>query len=322
MTLVFTGVTLHNYPVSMVILHCFDFNTISDNVHQTGYWLTVPTELITNDKVFPLSIYDRINQECVYLNDEGIADMSIIVGLIGKDGIVLATDSRTTWQIGGMTYHNDNAKKMRQIKDNIGLMSYGYNSGYQHFLADYYEAVYVRDTNSNIETLKSKKELPSDFRLTFLETVQSFAKAIKNEVKPFIESYNSLKIVGGINFVLAGYDRGIPKIYSIGVNDLATPFVPSESERYYFGGVSEVGTYWVRKLNLANLVFDVAFLKRFAVMVVLETIKTSDMCGEPIQMAVIDSSGYHEVSNDVENIKSGLDPEQKWLFDYLNTQTK
>jgi hypothetical protein len=45
-----------------------------------------------------------------YIRERGDGtDMSIAIGLIGKDGIVLATDSRTTNQEGGMTYHQDNA---------------------------------------------------------------------------------------------------------------------------------------------------------------------------------------------------------------------
>ncbi len=65
------------------------------------------------EPVFPVFyndyiLYDTIQSKVVYREDK--VDMSIIMSLIGKDGIVLATDSRTTWQKHGFTYHNDNAK--------------------------------------------------------------------------------------------------------------------------------------------------------------------------------------------------------------------
>ncbi len=168
-----------------------------------------------------------------------------------------------------------------------------------------------------IAKLKNNKELDANYELSYLEIVKSFANAIKAEVKPFVENYHALKIAGGMDFVLAGYYKGIAKTFSIDIYDLATPFAPRECEGYYFSGVNEVGMYWVRKLNMNNLDLPIDFLKKFAVMVMIETIKTDDMCGEPFQMAVIDKNGYHDLSSEVESIKAGLDSQNKWLYIYL-----
>ena len=75
--------------------------------------LEIPTKQLD---IFPsLSLnqtYGTISPNNMY---EEITDMSIIMGLIGTDGIILATDSRTTWQKSGLTYHNDNAKKLHKL---------------------------------------------------------------------------------------------------------------------------------------------------------------------------------------------------------------
>ncbi len=180
----------------------------------------------------------------------------------------------------------------------------------------------MRDMKSNIAKFKSDKTLADDFELSYLEVVNSFAKAMREEIKPFVESYNILKRAGGMDFVLAGYDKNAAKMFSVDVMDLATPFAPRECERYYISGVNEVGVYWTRKLNMNDLDLPIEFLKRFAVMVILETIKTDDMVGEPIQLAVVDKKGYHDITSEVDSIKPNLDSEHKWLFDYMKQWEK
>jgi 20S proteasome alpha/beta subunit len=248
---------------------------------------------------------------------EGKIDMSVAMGLIGIDGIVLATDSRLTMQEGNITYHEDTSQKLWKLTNEIGLMSTGYNSGYRHFLVDYCNAITLPELNKNIDTLKSSGKLPIDYKLNYLELVNHFAMAIREHVKPFVESYDALRLAGGMDFILAGYDKEEAKIFSIDVYNRATPFVPNICGRYYFSGVKEIGLYWKRKLNLERYNFPITFLKKLAVMIILETIKTHDMIGEPVQLAIIDKDGYHEISNEVENIKLELDLKNTWLYDYL-----
>ena len=249
--------------------------------------------------------------------DERIVDMTINIGLIGKEGIVLATDSRTTWQYGELAYHDDNSQKLRRLTDKIGLMTSGYNRGSIDFLIDYFDRIYVPRMNANIAKLKYDGQLPDDYEFGYLYIVHNFAQAIRNELKPFVENYHAIKAAGGMTFVLAGYDGDTPKIFSVDVNTPTAPFVPRRCEKYHLSGVGGVGKYWVRKLDMVNLDLPADFLKRFAVMIALETIKIDDMCGEPLQLAFVDRNGYNDISEEVDSIKKSVDSEHKWLFEYL-----
>lgn len=141
-----------------------------------------------------------------------------------------------------------------------------------------------------------------------------------------------------MDFILAGYDKGIPKLFSVDVDNPATPFVPSASlNNYCVKGVANIAIHWIQKVNFINLNPTVEFLKKFATMVILETIQSNDMVGGPIQMAVVDSKGYHrlaaftidnairkyEATNDFKHMyeEINIDKSHKWLYDYLGEMT-
>jgi hypothetical protein len=263
-----------------------------------------------------VDLHDTIPTDDMVMNHvfKRVEDMTITVALKGIDGIVLATDSQLT-----MSTYNTYSSKLWRLTDKIGLISAGYDSGYRHFLIDYF-----------IHRLKvTAKDKSSNNQIEFIEIVNMFSDFVRVHTKKYIESYSGIKTAGGMDFALVGYHDGLPKIYSIDMWDIATPFVPNECmEKFYFGGVSEIGLYWAKKIDLNNLKLPCKFLKKLAVMTILETIISSSMCSEPIQMAVVDQKGYHSIANmdenvyhdnnnEIANTKAVLDPEHKWLFDSL-----
>lgn len=235
-------------------------------------------------------------------------DMSIAVGLIGTDGIVLATDSKRTEH-----EYSEITQKLWALTPNIGLMSLGWNSGYRHFLIDLYK----------------ERIAPSNITNSYLEIVEQFSSAVRGnfDLHRTEDAINLLKGANlSLDFVLAGYDlEHNPRIFAV-ESMSAIPFAPTEHRPYYFGGVQYIGIYWAKKIGLAsrlsNHKLSCEFLKKFAVMAILETIIFSDMVCEPIQLATVDKDGYHDNNKEVEIIKASLDSKQQWLYDYLEDTKK
>jgi hypothetical protein len=212
--------------------------------------------------------------------------------------------------------------------ESIGIMTHGYNSGYRHFLIEYFKSRWLPDIHHNIKKLQEQGKTSGE--LDFMTIVDQFAYAVGDHIKHFTNKLEHLtsRYNTNIDFVLAGYHKSVATIISIS-SDNVIPFAPKQYPKSYYGGVNEVGIYWKQKLCLDKLELPIEFLKKFAVMAILETIKANDMCGEPIQMAVIDKTGfhgiamideeghYHDDKGEIEDIKNSLDAEHKWLFDYL-----
>ena len=248
-----------------------------------------------------LQCHDIISQHEV-ANIEDKTDMSIAIGLIGTDGIVLGTDSQSTY-----LQYNKQTQKLRKLTDSIGLMSLGYNSDYQHFL------------------IKQLLMMPSV--KDFIEEVTICSDYIRRHVKTF--AYPDLSILKGnsqIEFVFAGYDSELkPRIISLDSAKSQTPFAPTEYELSYVGGVDSIAYNWIKRIgyekriDCEDLRFPCAILKKFMVMILLETFRVSNMCSEPIQMAVItQQNGYQPITKDeISEIKNSLDYKQQWLYDYL-----
>jgi len=260
-----------------------------------------------------LACYDTINQAELVSCGDVESDMSIAIGLIGTDGIVLATDSRLSRQEGGATYHEDNSQKLWALTETIGLMSTGYNSGYRHFLVDYIQEIILPQVRQEI--IKTQKR-----DMSFIEVVDYCSQTIKEHVARYTKYYDVLKAAGGMDFILAGYDINTPKLFSIDVYNVITPFVPSESYRYCVSGVKDIGIHWIQTIGFNGMAPQpIEFLQKLAVTIILETAKVNDMVAEPIQLAIVDKEGYHDKSIDVDGIKVSLDPQHKWLYDYLAT---
>jgi 20S proteasome alpha/beta subunit len=232
-------------------------------------------------------------------------DMSIAVGLIGTDGIVLATDSKT---VEGK--YAGRVRKLWKFNDYIGVMSIGFNTGYRHFLVSLF-----KERLANYNTAKSYDEIANQLASGIRE---NFGQYATEQTKKVLQLLNQ-----SLDFILAGYDsQQIPRITAIEYRGHPM-FSPHETPYpHYFGGVGEIGRYWVKKIGIEIKQLPCEFLKKLATMIILETILYSDMCGEPIQMAIIDKEGYHDRSNEIEGIKASFDSKQQWLYDYLGEVKK
>ena len=223
------------------------------------------------------------------------------MGLIGTGGIVLGTDSQSTY-----LQYNKQTQKLWKLTDNIGLMSIGYNSDYQHFL------------------IKQLLKMPIN---DFINEVEICSDYIRKHVGRFAyPDLSSLRGNSQIEFVFAGYDSEMkPRIISSDSAKSQTPFALTECELSYVGGVDSIAINWIKRISYEkrigydNLCFPCEILKKFMVMVLLETFRFSNMCSEPIQMAVItQKDGYQIIDkHEINEIKNALDNNQQWLYDYL-----
>jgi 20S proteasome alpha/beta subunit len=247
-----------------------------------------------------LQCHDIISQNQVSII-EGKTNMSIAMGLIGIDGIVLGTDSQSTY-----LQYNKQTQKLWKLTDSIGLMSIGYNSDYQHFL------------------IKQLLKMPIN---DFIVEVENCSDYVRKHVSKFAyPNLSSLRGESQIEFIFAGYDSEMkPRIICSDSAKSQTPFSLTECELSYVGGVDSIAYNWIKKIGYEkrigceDLRFPCEFLKKFMVMVLLETFRVSNVCSEPIQMAVVtQQNGYQPITMDeINKIKNSLDDKQQWLYDYL-----
>jgi 20S proteasome alpha/beta subunit len=257
------------------------------------------------------NILPYINSDCydrIFLDYESSRkkDMSIVVSLIGMDGIVLATDSQRN-----KGNYSTISEKLFALTPNIGLMTLGYNAEFRRFV------------------IESWLEANQNINCSYSDICFNFALNFKNKIEPYFTKEFRLQLYlskDSLDFIIGGYDTNKQsRIFSISSSG-NMPFSPLECEPCYIDGIKEVGIYWSKKTKVDELIakqkLSCEFLKRFAVMVILETIKFSElMVCEPIQLAVIDkeTNQFRDVSSEVDKIKGDLDPKQKWLYNYLDT---
>jgi len=200
--------------------------------------------------------------------------MSIAIALIGKDSIVLATDSRMLTIFGGqIRTHKDGYKKLWAIGTNIAIAGVGNIAGYESELVEGFQKQ-VEDT------------------WDFAQTVDRFTEYVRAKWSEAIEHIdiqillNTLYI---IEFIIVGYQDNIPKIKRVYWERTEQIPVPRniESERgWHVAGIQMLAEYWLNKLETILPTMSIEKLKKLAAMLVHES-KYFDAIGGNIQMASV-----------------------------------
>ncbi|MFC1995201.1 hypothetical protein ACFLVK_02195 [Chloroflexota bacterium] len=274
----------------------------------------LPLDLeLFDSRVDPLLYYDLLHCDKIRLKEVNehveSLNMSVVVGLIGNNGIVLATDSQRTKR-----NYRIKVTKLWALTPNIGIMTFGYHGGYRQFLINLW-----KEKKAHIDNIG-------------YQSVDMFASEVKENIAKYFGSKSKykplevLKLAGeGFDFVLAGYDvQNNPHIMSVSSMS-QVPFIPEECTPCHIDGIKDIGIYWSKKTGVDDMItnhqLSCDFLKKFAVMIILETIVFSDIVCEPIQLAVIDEKGYQDKSAEVESIKQELDSKQQWLYNALKSMS-
>lgn len=199
-------------------------------------------------------------------NDKKLKTGTTTVGLICKDGVVLAADKRAT---AGNLIVNKRAKKVVSINDRMALTKSGM----------------VSDSQLLIKLLKSRiklKELNNNRRTTVKEAASQLAGMV----------YSNVRMAAGItHFLFGGFDKKGPQIFDIfpdgSITDINTEggFVASGSGSVFAYGVLENNF----KENMT--VKEGVDLALSAVNAALQRDSAS---GQGIDIAVIDKNGFRK----------------------------
>ncbi|MQY61740.1 hypothetical protein GH146_00450, partial [archaeon] len=183
--------------------------------------------------------------------------MTLTVCLRGKDGFVLASDSRGTFgDPRGTTAQNDTIQKVYLIR-NIGILTAGGPQG-----------------NMIIEEVRRTVESENiDDATKVMEKLREISRNRFNEWFPTfplmpIPGQNSQFVRPCVQLTIAGYDseneKLIPRIYSMLSN---LDFAPNLHDfGFALGGVAQYALYLLNRLYDVNM--DIASLKHLAAYVV------------------------------------------------------
>ncbi len=266
-------------------------------------------------------IYDD-TIELLELHREDSTLMSIAIAIIGKDGIVLATDSCLTSQYpfeDGGTYpqHQNDFVKLWNVNNALGIAGVSNYAGYESRIVEIFQQVCKTQTyNELIEEFRTcmRDDISQSFtlNLTVKEQRDMALKLLKDQV----------------DIILAGYNNGIPQLKHISWNLTTAKELPIRNicGHYYIAGVPNIAHYWVRKVEKDLPSMNIRQLKRFITFLIIESTYFKTI-KEPIQMLTIEreigvkSIDNGEIDRMVKEIKTIRDDNFGLLFNYvLNKQ--
>jgi len=200
--------------------------------------------------------------------------MTLVACLLGKDGLVLAADSRGT--IGdprGLTAINDSQRKLFQLTKFTGIVTYG-----QAELA----AQMIEEIRKQVE----------DQELGILPILDKSRDVLRERYHDWFKNIplESRQVLG---FILGGLDsEGKPRAYYLSSPiDFAPQLVTTGVA---LGGVPQYATYLAHRLY--NPEMTRKHLLRLAVYLISETATQDPKVGGPIRAAEISGeTGYKEV---------------------------
>ncbi len=220
-------------------------------------------------------------------------EMSLVLGLSGIDGIVVASDRREMVQAGGIDYHRDNVQKVYELTKNTGIMSIGNFVGFANWLLYYF-----------IHKLLPKLKINGG---DVSELSKAFSQFLKSQYQIYSEGVNSNWLVLSenlIEFVMAGYTKeGNGQLIRFTNAGRRVPFTPELlDEPYYFTGKNETAYYLMLKQRQEQPIeaMNINQLKRFAVYVITETSRVDDQVSLSIDMMVIRNGKEIEYINQEE----------------------
>jgi 20S proteasome alpha/beta subunit len=208
--------------------------------------------------------------------------MSLLVCLLGTDGLVLATDSRGTFgDPRGVTAQNDLITKLYLANQRVGIMVAG-----------------AGDLGSTVVT--GFMALPDTASLGITDLTMALHRYARGEFRQWFELF-AIRSTGtetrpprpDLNFIVAGFDLNHePKIYRMSSSLDFAPML----HNYGFGieGVAQYALYLLNRLY--DPASEVKDLQCLAAYVITETASQDGKVGGAVQMAIITAQGSQIVS--------------------------
>ena len=206
--------------------------------------------------------------------------MSLAIGLTGRDGVVLAADSRgTVGDPRGLTAINDTMQKLFQLNKVVGCCTFGSAEMGLAVLTDFRGEV----SNADVDDLYVESIVQSFSRVARQSYAAWFSNTPPNE-RPGLGI-----IIGGLN------EAGEPKVYFMGHTYEFAP-MPAPAG-FHFGGVVNYAIYLAHRFYDRKI--SISDLRRLAEYLIYETSTQDPKVGGPIDIATIAEDGtYYELSGE------------------------
>jgi|SRR5215207_9813565 len=221
--------------------------------------------------------------------------MTLTVCLQGKDGIVVASDSRGTFgDPRGITAQNDTMRKLYLIR-NVGILQAGSTQG--NMIID--EAKRICEGKNINDVTRIMEKVRETAKRRFDEWFNAFPLYPSPDNPTFMRPQLTLS-VAGYDFESNG--TSIPRMYSMTSNiDFAPTF---HDFGFVLAGVAQYALYLLNRLYSSDM--DMEALKHLAAYVITETAAQDGKVGGPVQMgAITDKSANILKSEDILNIIKG-----------------
>jgi 20S proteasome alpha/beta subunit len=234
------------------------------------------------------------------LSKEEVTNLSIAIGLIGKDGIVLATDSRLTAIYSysqAVITHRDNFTKLWNIADTMGVAGIG-NSPL--ILNQYIQLFQMQIENQGLKTT----------RFDYRHLVEYFTECIKDDWTKIIQDASSQLlsirelrkgIYGSFEFIVAGYIGDIPSMKFITTQKRRPiPVVRNIVRNCYYAtkGISFIASYWISKIEELLPSMNIQQLKRLVVFLMCESTYFDTIGGDIQMVSIRKDTGVQTITKD------------------------
>jgi hypothetical protein len=220
-----------------------------------------------------------------------MSPMSIAITLIGKESIVLATDS--CWSEKGEgaqdLYYRHDLKKLWRLSGFSGLAVTTNNVGY---------------TLQLVELLNKKITQQELNKANVVEIAERFSRLANANLAEYVTASESVAFLvvasATMAFVFAGYDESKnPHIQYCENSSTSAGFLPSlYSGEYLIVGVKTIARYIIEKTKVEISKLSQTGLKLLATSLIVETSKIEPSVDDVVQMLVIPKEGNaYEVSS-------------------------
>lgn len=213
--------------------------------------------------------------------------MTVAIGIVCKDGIVISCDSQTEFERGAPVKRM-NANKIYTLGDNIAIAGAG-------TVAFVGKAVNL--IRAQYDDLKDKRELSVDNLMGSAEgAIADIHKVYDVDRVKYLygaeatrEIVQMILMVGSVEYIKNQQKNHLYLLHKIGfsepVNDYAT-----------IGSGAAYAEYLLSKYYNPNITLEIG--KKLAIYTVKEVEKMDPNVGGPVNVVVIDKDGYHELKEE------------------------
>ncbi len=206
--------------------------------------------------------------------------MTLLVALQGKDGLILAADSRGTFgDVRGTTAQNDNLEKAHILAPHVGVLAAGAGEIAAIIIDEAQQQIATRRLDGATPVMEHLRELT---RLKYNDWFPSVAPIPAQG----LAAMGQVAVRPGVEFIVVGYEMDEdrqPRLYHLQSHTDFSPMLADYG--FAVSGVAQYALYLLNRLYQPDR--DVEELTALAVYVITETATQDGKVGGPVRVMTI-----------------------------------